>query len=158
MTADLSTEADAGLRAEAVSLARSWIGTPYCHQASLKGAGTDCLGLVRGLWRALYGAEPEAPPPYTPDWGETDGAETLMAAAGRWLRPLPLPAVRAGDVLLFRMRERGPAKHLGLVTTDRMDGGRIVHAYSGHGVRETHLTGSWTRRIAGAYRLPGRRT
>ena len=32
--------------------ARDWIGTPYQHQASLKGAGCDCLGLVRGVWRA----------------------------------------------------------------------------------------------------------
>ena len=45
--------------------ARSWIGTPYQHQASAKGAGCDCLGLVRGVWRALWGDEPEiAPPPY----------------------------------------------------------------------------------------------
>ena len=28
-----------------------WIGTPYRHQASLKGVGCDCLGLVRGVWR-----------------------------------------------------------------------------------------------------------
>ena len=37
-------------RAEAViAAARGWIGTPYLHQASLKGVGTDCLGLVRGV-------------------------------------------------------------------------------------------------------------
>ncbi|KAB2949447.1 MAG: hypothetical protein F9K19_23780, partial [Rhizobiaceae bacterium] len=38
-----------------------WIGTPYRHQASRKGVGCDCLGLVRGIWRELYGSEPEAP-------------------------------------------------------------------------------------------------
>jgi NlpC/P60 family putative phage cell wall peptidase len=32
--------------------ARAWIGTPDRHQASLKGMGCDCLGLVRGVWRA----------------------------------------------------------------------------------------------------------
>ena len=36
-----------------IAEARSWIGTPYRHQASLKGVGCDCLGLVRGVWRAL---------------------------------------------------------------------------------------------------------
>lgn len=41
--------------------ARSWIGTPYHHQAALKGVGCDCLGLVRGVWRAVYGADPELP-------------------------------------------------------------------------------------------------
>ena len=35
-----------------VAEARAWIGTPYRHQASLKGVGCDCLGLVRGVWRA----------------------------------------------------------------------------------------------------------
>jgi len=68
--------------------ARRWIGTPYVHQASLLGAGTDCLGLVRGVWRALLGPEPEAPPPYTPDWAEAQGRETLLEAAGRWLVPI----------------------------------------------------------------------
>ena len=42
-------------RAEILSEARDWLGTPYRHQASLKGAGCDCLGLVRGVWRALEG-------------------------------------------------------------------------------------------------------
>ncbi|MFZ2468534.1 MAG: peptidase, partial [Parvibaculum sedimenti] len=46
-------------RAAVVAAARAWIGTPYRHQASCKGAGADCLGLVRGLWREFHGAEPE---------------------------------------------------------------------------------------------------
>ena len=57
-------------RAAIVFEARNWIGTPYRHQASLKGIGCDCLGLVRGVWRNCIGAEPEAPPPYAPDWAE----------------------------------------------------------------------------------------
>ena len=38
-------------RAAIVAEARAWIGTPYRHQASLKGIGCDCLGLLRGIWR-----------------------------------------------------------------------------------------------------------
>ena len=45
-------------------LARGWLGTPYRHQGSLKGVGCDCLGLVRGIWRELYGEEPETPGAY----------------------------------------------------------------------------------------------
>ena len=41
----------------AVEIARAWIGTPYVHQGSACRAGADCLGLVRGVWRGLYGAE-----------------------------------------------------------------------------------------------------
>ena len=45
-----------------IAAARGWIGTPYRHQASLKGVGADCLGLVRGVWREVMGDEPEPPP------------------------------------------------------------------------------------------------
>ena len=44
-----------------IAEARAWIGTPYHHQAAVKGVGCDCLGLVRGVWRAVYGADPEHP-------------------------------------------------------------------------------------------------
>ena len=68
-------------RAAIVSEARRWLGTPYRHQASVMGVGADCLGLLRGVWRALIGAEPEKAPPYTPDWAEARGADDLMDAA-----------------------------------------------------------------------------
>ena len=55
---------------QVVGAARGWIGTPYVHQASVRGAGCDCLGLLRGVWREVIGAEPETPPAYTPDWAE----------------------------------------------------------------------------------------
>ena len=60
-------------RPEVVTAARGWIGTPYVHQASVRGAGCDCLGLLRGVWRELIGPEPEVVPPYTMDWSEPQG-------------------------------------------------------------------------------------
>ncbi|MGR3492459.1 MAG: peptidase P60, partial [Shimia sp.] len=50
--------------------ARRWIGTPYHHRASLRGVGCDCLGLIRGVWRAVVGEEPWELPAYAPDWAE----------------------------------------------------------------------------------------
>ncbi|KIC25345.1 MULTISPECIES: peptidase [unclassified Leisingera] len=97
-----------------VEAARGWIGTPYVHQASCKGAGCDCLGLIRGLWRELLGAEPELPPAYTMDWSEPQGAEALWQAAARHLAAKPLQDAAPGDVILFRMREGSVAKHLGV--------------------------------------------
>ena len=38
-----------------VMAARGWIGTPYVHQASCRGAGADCLGLIRGVPLFLIG-------------------------------------------------------------------------------------------------------
>jgi NlpC/P60 family putative phage cell wall peptidase len=40
---------------------------------SLRGIGCDCLGLLRGVWRAVYGKEPEAVPAYSSDWAEASG-------------------------------------------------------------------------------------
>jgi NlpC/P60 family putative phage cell wall peptidase len=100
-----------------VTAARGWLGTPYHHQASVRGAGCDCLGLIRGVWRALYGPEPEAMPAYTRDWGNATGSETLIAAACRHLARLDdLGEVGPGDVLVFRMRDGGVAKHAGLIS------------------------------------------
>src|SRR6202008_328378 len=69
-------------RPHIIAVARDWLGTPYHHQASVRGAGCDCIGLVRGIWRELYGADaPEALPAYTRDWAEASGRETMLEAA-----------------------------------------------------------------------------
>ena len=95
-----------------VAAARGWIGTPYVHQASVRGAGADCLGLIRGVWREIHGKEPEEPPPCTADWGETGREELLLAAGLRHMAPATGDWAE-GQVLLFRMREGAVAKHLG---------------------------------------------
>jgi NlpC/P60 family putative phage cell wall peptidase len=141
------------LEARILTEARSWIGTPYRHQASVKGAGADCLGLLRGLWRALHGAEPQAVPPYTEDWAEPGHAEVLLAAADRWLVRKPLEVAAPADVLLFRMRDGSIAKHLGVAAVVGPDAS-FVHAYSGHGVIESPLSAPWARRIVGRYAFP----
>ncbi len=130
--------------------ARSWIGTPYQHQASAKGAGCDCLGLVRGVWRALYGSEPELAPAYTPDWAEREGAETLLLAARRHLLELPLPEASPGDVLLFRMDVRSPIKHAAILEEDE----RIIHAYWGRAVVRSRYAPWWRQRVAAAFSFP----
>lgn len=139
---------------EIVRLAREWIGTPYEHQASCRGAGADCLGLIRGVWRELHGAEPEAVPSYSPDWTDVAPVEVLLEAASRHLCFVDPGDPRVGDVILLRMRQRGPAKHTGLLAL--ADGGHatLIHAYSGRGVVESVLTPPWIRRVAGTFRYP----
>ena len=138
-------------RHDIVAETRAWIGTPYRHQASLKGVGCDCLGLVRGVWRALLGAEPERAPPYAPDWAEACGGEALADAALRHLVAIPPENILAGDVLLFRWRAHLPAKHAAIVTAADM----MVHAHDGAAVAEVALAPWWRRRLAYAFRFPG---
>jgi NlpC/P60 family putative phage cell wall peptidase len=137
----------------AVSEARSWIGTPYRHQAAAKGAGADCLGLVRGVWRSLYGAEPEVVPPYTPDWAEPPREELLWRAAARHLVPRGGRLPEPGDVILFRMRDGAVAKHLGIAAGSGAVAS-FVHAYTGHGVVESPLSVPWARRIVACFAFP----
>ncbi|MFO7919985.1 MAG: NlpC/P60 family protein [Nioella sp.] len=138
-----------------VTAARGWIGTPYLHQCSTRGAGCDCLGLLRGVWREVIGPEPEAVPAYTPDWSEPQGEERLWAAALRHLVAKPMNAARPGDVLLFRLRAGAVAKHLGL-QAETGPGASFIHAYSGHGVVESALTQPWARRIVARFAFPER--
>lgn len=135
-----------------VALARSWIGTPYRHQASAKGAGADCLGVIRGIWADLYGEPAEAPPPYSAEWTEVSGREVLWRAAMRWLEPGRGDV--EGDVLLFRMARSSPAKHLGVRAVDENGAATFIHAYSGQSVIESFLSESWRRRVVAAFRFP----
>lgn len=131
--------------------ARQWIGTPYRHQASCKGAGADCLGLVRGVWRAVLGTEPEPLPPYSRDWAEAGGRETLLAAARRHFTERDPAEAEPGDVLLFRWRDGAPAKHVGiLASADTM-----IHAYEGVAVAESALVPAWRRRLVAVFAFPG---
>ena len=141
------------LQDEIVAAARGWLGTPYRHQAARRGAGCDCLGLVRGVWREVVGDEPERPPAYSVDWSEPAREEVLWAAALRHLRARPVPYEVPGDVILFRMRTGAVAKHLGICTRAGRDA-RFVHAYSGHGVVESALSEPWRRRIVARFAFP----
>lgn len=136
-----------------VAAARCWIGTPYLHQASVKGAGADCLGLLRGVWREVVGPEPEPVPAYTQDWSEPSGREDLLAAGLRWLVAKPLTDEAMGDVLLFRMRPGSVAKHLGIAGSVAARP-TFIHAYTGHGVVETALSLPWSRRVVARFAFP----
>ena len=138
---------------EIVENARLWLNTPYLHQASRRGAGCDCLGLLRGVWRECLGHEPEVIPAYTDDWSEASGREDLLSAAQRCLIPANDQPMRPGDVLLFRMRLGEVAKHLGILT-ETAPNLRFIHAYSGHGVVETAISEPWRRKIAARFRFP----
>ena len=132
------------------ALARNWIGTPYRHQASLKGVGCDCLGLVRGVWREALGPEPQAVPAYSPDWAEAGLREDLLEAAHQHMIARDTGWFEAGDALLFRWRAHLPAKHAGIAVSRT----RMVHAQEGAAVCEVAISTWWRRHLAGAFAFP----
>ena len=161
-------------RAAVVAEALRWIGTPYHHQASCIHVGVDCIGLVRGVWRALNGREPAQLPGYGRDWSEATGRETLLEAARRHFVEVAPDAAGAGDVIVFRYRQQTVAKHVGILSRpasadgdfgddnehairlgDRAARFSFIHAVERAPVAEVALTGWWRRRIAAAFRFPG---
>ena len=133
-----------------VAVARGWLGTPYHDQASLKGVGCDCLGLIRGVWRETVGPEPFAMPPYSRDWGEVAQREPILDLARAVLLKVQMDRLTSGAVLVFRMRRGAVAKHLGILT----EPGRFIHAYERIGVLEEPFNATWRRRLVAAFRFP----
>lgn len=138
--------------ADIIAETESWLKTPYQHQASLKGIGCDCLGLVRGVYRSLYGVEPEPLPAYTPDWAEASGDETMAIAASRHLVSMTVDDLTPGRVLLFRWRPHLPAKHAAILVSET----RFIHAYDGTAVSSASLSAWWMRRLAYVFAFPAK--
>lgn len=130
--------------------AAAWIGTPYRHGASRKFVGCDCLGLIRGIWREIYGGEPEATGIYAADWAEVTTGDPLIEAASRHMQAIKLADMTAGDLLVFRWQHGVAAKHLGVLSAEN----RFIHAYEGHRVMASSLVPQWRRRIAAVFRFP----
>ena len=133
--------------------AAGWLGTPYQHQASVRGVGCDCLGLVRGIWRSLHGSEPQAIEPYRADWAEVSGEERMLHAARRWLIERPVQEARPGQVLLFRMASGAAVKHCAILSRCGATP-RMIHAYWGRSVTESWMGDWWRRRLVACFDFP----
>ena len=143
--------------AQVVAEARTWLGTPWQHQAALKGVGCDCTGLVRGV----VGAFRELPPELLRmSYARTPDGVTLLRLCREHLHEVPATEVQPGDVLAFRYIEQPAAhpQHLG-IAADYVHGGlSIIHALDQQGVArgkvvEHRLDATWRARIVGAFRI-----
>jgi NlpC/P60 family putative phage cell wall peptidase len=132
-----------------VAAARDYLGTPYRHRASVAGAGCDCLGLVRGVWRTVFGREPMPLPAYRADMRDPHNAGGLRRAAEDLLVAEHGP-IAAGQVVLFRLGGMSEPKHCGIMVGPD----RFIHAQERLGVVEANLTEAWARRISGRFRFP----
>lgn len=133
--------------------ARTWIGTPFHHQARLKGKGCDCLGLIVGVvdelelkdstGRLLASYDEVA---YSK---EPDGAYLIQKLTGL-LEEVPVAEARAGDLALFKVREN--PQHLAILTDyEGMIG--MIHCYAqARRVVEHRLDDDWKSRLIKVFR------
>lgn len=104
---------------EIVAEAREWLRTPFVWQASLKGVGCDCKGLVVGVARELGRPEAESLHARMADYASVSPS-LLRAGLAANLQRVSEP--EPGDVLL--MRFGGKPQHLGFYCGDA-----VIHTY-----------------------------
>lgn len=138
-------------RSEIIAIARTWLGTPYHHQAKTKSVGTDCLGLILGVLQEYSGSLPATIPNYSPDWAEASGIETMLKGAREYLTEISPDNALPGDVAIFRLRNSTVAKHAAILMPDN----KMIHAMESTPVSEVHLTSWWKRRIVATFQFPG---
>jgi len=131
-----------------VEKAREYIGTPFHHQARKKNVSIDCIGLIVGVGKELYG-EFHDMTGYTRE--PTPGI--LFPELDKAFDQINLPDIQKGDVLCFWMTdERRWAQHVGIVT-DRKGKMGLIHTHAGakRGVKEIYLNRWYQQRILRAY-------
>lgn len=149
MTMLAETSSDTLTRADVLAEAERWIGTPYCHQASRRGVGADCLGLIIGIWNAVGDEALRLDRRDQRSWAEHADGEPLLDGLRQHLRQVPLADARPADVLALRWRTRWPASHLAVLMEDET----IIHAYEGGRVVRSHLA-PWKAHLAACFTFP----
>jgi NlpC/P60 family putative phage cell wall peptidase len=130
-------------RAEVIAEAKEWIDTPFHHQASVKGVGTDCGGLVRGVYNRLGVETPNCPVDYARTPSNDRLRQIILNYAVRTSTPKP------GDIILFVLLKE--PQHVGILT----DRNTVIHAYEpNRKVIEHRLDDKWKRRIESYYTYP----
>jgi len=136
-------------RDEITKAALLWAGTPYRHQASRLAVGCDCLGLVRGVWRTLYGSEPAKMPPYSQFGRDIKSASLLLDAAQRYFIPCN-ESEAVGNLVLFQLHQAIPPRHCGIILDEKT----FIHAQERLGVVVAALDGNWRNRIHSTFAFP----
>lgn len=141
-------------RADIVTEAREWLGTRWHHQASLKGVGCDCIGLVAGVARAL---KVQAAYDFDGDfklraYGRQPDPSALLAGCDHLMERIPKTSARLGDVLVMKF-ETEP-QHFGIVSA--IDPPYMIHAFAqARKVVEHRIDALWLSRVLRAYHLRG---
>lgn len=139
------------VREAIVVTGRRWIGTPFRHQASLRGVGCDCIGLITGVARELgfESAERFGNDQRFRGYAKQPEPTMLKAAVSEYLDPVDLADVQPGDILLLRYK-REPQHFALRVERDGLP--YMVHGYGPKEVVENRIDEKWRGRIVGAYK------
>lgn len=138
-----------------VEEARRWLGTPYKHQAAVRGVGADCVGLIRGVGFACA-----VLPPRTAEWkafnayGRLPNPRRMLEGMRTFLVEVPAGEQGPGDIAWLAWRADLPM-HLAILA-DGPRGQTLIHSFSDVGrVVEHGFTAEWVARVHSWWRYPG---
>lgn len=137
--------------------AKGWVGTPFRWEASLKGVGADCRGVLSGVARECNRPEADEIEARVVGYSRRIDERRLVEGLDRLYDRValgdhvPATLLRPGDVLGYRIQRK--LQHLGIYTGDRVRH-MMVHAYSGDPAQviEAQLGRFWLGRLAGVWR------
>jgi NlpC/P60 family putative phage cell wall peptidase len=136
-----------------VAQARTWEGTPFHHQARLKGKGCDCLGLIIGVVAELGLTDRNGK--LLADYDEVtyskepDG-EYLTAKLTALLDEVPKAEAQPGDLALFEMGNN--PQHLAILTDYEGALGMIHCEAKRRCVVEHRLDDEWNNKMIKVFR------
>jgi len=142
------------MRDQIVIEARRWLGTPYHHQAVVRGVGVDCVGLIRGVGHAT-GALPEDAEAWErfAGYSRIPNPRRMGEGMRQFLRPLEFPP-QCGDIAWLQWRPDLPM-HLAILASDCRGDSTLIHSYSeAGGVVEHGLSPEWLARVKSWWRYP----
>jgi NlpC/P60 family putative phage cell wall peptidase len=138
------------MREKIISCSIGWVGTPYHHNASIRGVGADCSGLVRGVWRELSGLDLRSEHPYEPNWHLRSGVgELLLDGLNKHFVKLESQLLKGGDIVCILFRQDYPCNHCGIM----MGGRRMLHVVRGGPACIIDLTDWWSEKIVCGFRF-----
>lgn len=144
-------------RAEIISTARSYVGTPFQDKGRRAGQGMDCVGLVLCVAHDLNAVDKNGTPFTRTMYNDYSGQPSGNYVHLTCIKHLDVKAVtnmKPGDVVTMALPS-APC-HVGFVG-DSPDGMTIIHAYNGGGKKcmEHVISPEWKRRIVGCFGVPG---
>lgn len=118
----MRTHTNTEMRAAIVSAAMSWVGTPFHDHAGVKGAGVDCMHLLRGVFSEVGLIELFDVRHYYPEWYQHRDKEIFLEGLSHYAWPVYDEAM-SGDVLMFNYGRH--AAHAAIMVDEHT----IVHAF-----------------------------
>lgn len=138
-----------------VKQARTWLGTPFHHQARLKKKGCDCLGLIVGVvdelglkdktGKLLAGYDEIT-------YSKLPNGEHLIAKLQSVLKEIPKAKAKPGDLGLFKIGDN--PQHLAILTDYEGEIGMIHCEARTRKVVEHRLDNEWNERLIKVFRWP----